>query len=113
MIHHSQLLTQEFIEQVEDVLPGRARLLPGHLSEVSSALVQVHAVDAFGQQGQHALRKRPQTVSRHPPCDRYVQLTTVVLELLLPFIRQQKMTISTVTEATLYYIILINRLVVN
>lgn len=55
MIHHSGIRTQELIEEVENVLPRRARLLPGHLSEVGSAVVQVHPVDAFGQEGQHAL----------------------------------------------------------
>ncbi len=59
MIHHSGSLTQEFIEEVENVLPRRACLLPSHLSKVGSAVVQVHPVDAFRQEGQHALRKRP------------------------------------------------------
>lgn len=55
MIHHSGILTQELIEEVENVLPSRARLLPSHLSKVGGTVVQVHPVDAFGQEGQHAL----------------------------------------------------------
>lgn len=59
MIYHSGPLTQEFIEEVKNVLPRCTRLLPSHFSKVGSAVVQVHPVNAFGQEGQHALRKRP------------------------------------------------------
>lgn len=48
-------LTQEFIEEVEDVLPRCTSFLPGHLSEVGRAIIQVHPVNAFGEQGQHTL----------------------------------------------------------
>lgn len=58
MIYHSGPLTQEFIEEVENVLPRCTCLLPCHFSEVGGAIVQVHPVDAFGQEGQHALRKK-------------------------------------------------------
>lgn len=44
-------LTQEFVEEVKDVLPRQASLFPCHLSEVGGAVVQVHPVDALGQQG--------------------------------------------------------------
>lgn len=57
MMHHSGPLTQEFIEEVENVLPRCTCFLPGHFSEMGSTVVQVHAVDAFGQEGQHALRR--------------------------------------------------------
>lgn len=59
-------LTQEFIEEVEDVLPCRTCLLSRHLSKVGSAIVQVHPVDALGQEGQHALGVRPRTSCESP-----------------------------------------------
>lgn len=57
-VHCSDVLTQEFIEEVENVLPRGARLLPGHLSKVGCTVVHVHPVNAFGQEGQHALKKK-------------------------------------------------------
>lgn len=53
---HDSSLTQEFVEEVEDVLPRRASLLARQLAKVGGTVVQVHPVDALGQQGQHALR---------------------------------------------------------
>lgn len=51
----TSLLTQQFIEEVQNVLPRRSGLLAGLLCKVGSTVVQVHPVDAPGQQGQHAL----------------------------------------------------------
>lgn len=56
-------LTQQLVEEVEDVLPRRASLLSRHLAKVGGAVVQVHPVDALGQQGQHALRSERQDLS--------------------------------------------------
>ena len=51
-------LTQQLVQQVQDVLPGRARLGPRALPEVGRAVVHVEAVDAVGHQRQHALMNR-------------------------------------------------------
>lgn len=56
-------LTQQLVEEVEDVLPRRAGLLSRHLAKVGGAVVQVHPVDALGQQGQHALRSEGRDLS--------------------------------------------------
>lgn len=42
-------LTQQFIEEVQNVLPRRSGLLAGLLCEVGGTVVQVHPVDAPGQ----------------------------------------------------------------
>lgn len=71
-------LTEEFVEEVEDVLPRRASLLSRHLPEVGGAVVQVHPVDALGQQGQHALRsegKSQQGRSLSQPAKECVELS--------------------------------------
>lgn len=55
-------LTQEFIQKVENILPGCTCLLPSHLSKVGGTIVQVHPINAFGQEAQHPL-KRPQSMN--------------------------------------------------
>lgn len=62
----SEEVTQQLVEQVEDVFPGGSGLVSRTLAEVSRAVVDAQAVDAVGHQRQHPLRHTTHTCARLP-----------------------------------------------
>lgn len=50
-----ELLTQQLVQQVQNVFPGCSGLEPGALPKVGRTVVHVQTVDTVGHQSQHAL----------------------------------------------------------
>lgn len=72
-------LTQQLIEQVEDVFPGGAGLWPRTLPEVGRAVVHIETVDAVGHQSEHSLRdtqRHSKRTKNEDDSERYTTLYT-------------------------------------